>query len=284
MKIPEFDQSSTNQPHLSDIAGAPSQLKNPDAPNAAWHSLALAPQLPLHQAPAGVIQLKEDWNFTPDDYGSLTKTKGKLKFDSDSDWFTQPFKENLLATLNELLDPKRKAPATQGINVSDFFHGHVVVKGSGSQRLKDLRDEHKYQREEQNKKHTGSEVANVTEKNLPNFRKAVAGSMASATAILVDVAKEKDAAVLYHTFEYNNPLKLKAGSSQRNYMTPLGGKPSGYSPPDPDGASSAYRDYLHLLQFAFLVDETGVIHVRPGSISELSTVTGKPEKDRSSID
>jgi hypothetical protein len=55
-------------------------------------------------------------------------------------------------------------------------------------------------------------------------------------------------------------------------------KPAPYSPPDPVNASSYDKEYSHIFQFAFLIDQKGEIHIRPGSVTELSTVTGKPER------
>ena len=243
------------------------------------HELAHTVQHARGDAGTGdTVHLKEDWNFTPTDYAALQKKKGKLTFAADSSWFSQPFRDNLLATLKFSLT--RTPAVTTGISVVDFYHGHVVVKGKAPQRLKDLSDEYVYQREEAQEKRLGGKSVNVTSKNLPQFAKAMNASLPSATALLEDAAKNKDVAVIYHTFEHVNPHKLKAGSPQRNIITPMGGSPASYSPPDVDNASSVYRDYTQLFQFAFLVDENGVIHVRPGSHAELSTVTGKPESDR----
>jgi hypothetical protein len=99
--------------------------------------------------------------------------------------------------------------------------------------------------------------------------------------MLEAAAKLKDVVVIYHTFETNKPSEMKYGSPERNFITPLGGLPRGYSPPNPDSAGSWADEYTDIFQFNFLIDEKGVIHVRPGfaaSSRELSTITGKPEK------
>jgi ribosomal protein L1 len=72
------------------------------------------------------------------------------------------------------------------------------------------------------------------------------------------------------------PSSMKAGSSVRNIMTPIGGTPAGYSPPNENDAGSYIKDYKHVFQFAFLVDEKGVIHLTVGTTSNLSKVTGTP--------
>jgi hypothetical protein len=106
-------------------------------------------------------------------------------------------------------------------------------------------------------------------------------TLPSAQSMLEAAAKLKDVVVIYHTFETNKPSEMKYGSPERNFITPLGGSPRGYSPPNPDSAGSWADEYTDIFQFNFLIDEKGVIHVRPGfaaSSRELSTITGKPEK------
>ena len=92
------------------------------------------------------------------------------------------------------------------------------------------------------------------------------------------------AAVMYHTFEFNQPLDLKAKGQKlnpqdprRHYVTPLDtNMPRQYSPPSP----SYEVEFTHITSFTFLVDGNGAIHVRPFDPSttfttlELSTITG----------
>ena len=68
---------------------------------------------------------------------------------------------------------------------------------------------------------------------------------------------------------------MKPGSATRNILTEVGGKPKGYDPSGTGKSATQYEDsYKEILQFAFLVDEKGVIHVTVGSITTLSKVTG----------
>ena len=245
------------------------------------HELAHVVQQEHGAVPSGVVQRAEDWNFTPADFGDLKKNKGSLKFDSDSGWFPSPFQTNLLETLNFLLDPSRKKPATTGVSTVDFFHGHIAMKGQKSTELHKLTGDYNKVGEAEYGKALGSYVKEVTEKNLPAYKKAVEKTLPSAQAMLNEAAKLKDVVVIYHTFESNRPSDMRAGSPERNFITPLGGSPKSYSPPDPDSAGTWANEFTDIFQFSFLVDEKGVIHVRPGfatSSKELSTVTGKPEK------
>jgi hypothetical protein len=247
------------------------------------HELAHVVQQGRAGVAAGVAQRAEDWNFTPDDFGELKKNKGALKFDSDSSWFPPAFQTNLLDTLNFVLDPARKKPATAGVSTADFFHGHIAMKGQKSTELNKLTGEYnKVGEEEYAKALGGSRINELTAKNLPAYKKAVEKTLPSAQTMLSEAAKLKDVVVIYHTYESNKPADMKYGSPDRNFITPLGGSPKPYSPPNPDSAGSWTKDYpTDILQFNFLVDEKGVIHVRPGfaeSSQELSTITGKPEK------
>lgn len=246
------------------------------------HELAHVVQQSSGRVTAGMVQRAEDWNFTPARFEALTKNKGALKFDSDSNWFPKPFQDNLKDTLNFVLDPTRKKPATQGVNTTDFFHGHIAMKGQQSDELYKLTGEYnKISEAEYTKALGGSRINELTTKNLPAYKTAVENTLPSAKAMLEAAAKLKDVVVIYHTFENNKPGDMKYGSPERNFITPLGGSPKPYSPPNPDSAGSWADEYKSIHQFNFLVDQNGIIHVRPGfasSSQELSTVTGKPEK------
>jgi hypothetical protein len=91
---------------------------------------------------------------------------------------------------------------------------------------------------------------------------------------------------MYHTFEFTTPSDLKAkglrqdpDDPRRNYVTPLDtNQPAQYStPPGPRGYEG---EYTHVISFTFLVDDKGMVHVRPFGVDtgfttlELSTITG----------
>lgn len=241
----------------------------------------------VSQSP-GLVQRKEDWDFTRKDYQILLKKKGALKISSDSSWFPNTFQENLLNTLNFLFDPKAKTPGTEGVNIKDLYHGHVgldkkIHKSGHPQNLSEKRTKFEEKQAELHKKALGGDASNpVTKANVQEFKKAEEASLPLAGDMLTDAAKEKGVVVVYHTFEFSKPSDLKGGSlkpgdPRRNYMTPLDtNTPASFSPPDPENASSWSDNYWELFQFSFLVDEKGEVHVRSGSTKELSSVTGTP--------
>jgi hypothetical protein len=247
--------------------------------------------LNISQSSPTLIQRKgekdEDWDFTPADFEALTKKKGKLKVSSDSSWFPKPFQDNLLATLNALLDPKRIPSATEGVNVRDFYHGHVVLPGKTyptfPSAVTEKRETYYKKKKELYEKALGSERGDVTAENIGKYTEAVKTTLPLAGDVLKEVAKLKGAAVIYHTFEVATPKELSAkgeklaeGDLRRNHITPLDtNKPVPYATANPDSAFFS-PDYFTVLQFSFLVDAKGEVHIRTNSTDELSTVTGKP--------
>jgi len=239
--------------------------------------LTAAPRGMRQRTVGGNPRRAEDWSFTPAEYGALEQGGGSLSFAPGSDWMPEALRKNLQATLEKVLDPALTPAVTEGVNVRDFYHGHVAVP-NGAIPADTSAALAAYSAEEE-KRYTevlGSTVGDVTKKNLKDFRKALEGLQPLLTQVLTPVLKVKGAAVIYHTFEWSGP-EMKAGDPRRNWKTPLDTNvPESFSPPDPDDAGSYERDYDPVFQFAFLVDRQGQIHVRPGSIPELRTVTGEP--------
>lgn len=259
------------------------------------HELTHVVQQTHGRVPAGTIQrdekkpdATEDWDFTPADYAALKKAGKDLTIAADSSWMPKKLQENLLKTLAYVLDPKRKPSATEGVNVKDFFHGHLVIpKDPGiSAEAMDKRTKFEEKMTKETTKALGGESKPVTEQNIGAYTKAIESSLPLFGAALEEGVKAKGAAAIYHTFEYKSPSELAAkgkemevGDPRRNYKTPLDtNTPSPYQPPDKKNASSYTRDYYMYLQFAFLIDNTGAVHVRPSSTTELSSVTGTPIK------
>jgi len=229
-------------------------------------------------APATTAAPVGDWDFTPADYGALKKGGGALSFAPGSEWFPEPLRKNLLATLVKLLDPKLSPTATAGVNVKDFYHGHVLVP-VGKFPAGHFKANETYNKELDSRvgKALGGQTFDpVTAGNLEAFRQALKEVQPFATKVLTPVLTMPGAVVLYHTFELSGP-RMQPGDPRRNWMTPLDtNTPAGYSPPDPDNASSYGRDYNHIFQFAFLIDDQGRIHLQPGSTKQLRAVTGEP--------
>jgi hypothetical protein len=230
----------------------------------------------------------DDWDFTPDDYAQLSAGKKKLRVSSDSSWFPEPFQANVLATLNYLLGPTEGERGTYGVNVRDFYHGHVCIKkekleqeGFPPTNVTDkIGTYHGYKTSAEAT--IGGLTGRVTEQNLPAYTQAVQRSLPAAGDALNEAAKVKNVGIVYHTFEEKEHRpEMRSGDPRRNYWTPNDtNTPEGFTTPDPDFAPSysigPKAPFIHVFEFGFLVDRNGEVHIRPGSLRELSTVTGKP--------
>jgi uncharacterized protein DUF4157 len=241
------------------------------------HELAHARQQSVGRVAQGTVQAKEDWDFTPADYKTLQAGKKDLRFGQDSAWFPSALQDNLLATLKFALTSTKPA-RTAGINVRDFYHGHFVIpKKAMTSDLSTKRSDFGTKSEElQGKALGGHSFDDVTKANLAAYTKAMQATEKLATPLLEAALKIKGAAVIYHTYEASGP-SMKEGSPIRNIRTLIGGSPAGYDPSGTEESANQYLDeYTEILQFAFLVDETGVIHVTTGTTKNLSRVTGTP--------
>lgn len=240
------------------------------------------------------------WNFTPGDFANLQRAKKTLTFAADSAWFPPPLQDNLQKTLEFVLDPARSPSATEGVNAVDFFHGHLVVKkdpataasvktalAQGKKADKELQDARK--REFGKVSFFGGNPIDTPDK-IAKYDKILAGVAPTFTKVLADTAKLPGAAVMYHTFEFNDPSDLKAQGKKRanddprrHYVTSLDtNTPVQYTPPSPD---TYEKDFTHISEFTFQIDGQGAVHVRPfdGSTSittlELGTITGQTYPD-----
>lgn len=173
-------------------------------------------------------------------------------------------------------DPVR----TEGVTVGDFYHGHFLVpKEKMTDALREKRDTFQKQSQElQGKALDGYHYNPVTRDNIVEFTKAMTQTEALATPLLNESLKINGAAVLYHTFEMGQPLGVTPGSPVRNILTKVEDQtPQGYDPSGREVGPNQYRsDYCEILQFAFLVDPKGRIHVTVGTTWHLSRVTGSP--------
>lgn len=266
-------------------------------------------------APAGTVRTQiPGWNFTPEDYAKLKGANKDLTMAPDSSWFPAKLQENLLKTLAFVLGPtvpvlvtppwstpalsfceaaKISPPATEGVNALDFFHGHLVVKkdpATDKEAKEAVRAAEKFDKElkKERKKAIGdvsfTRGYSLTDEKIAAYSKALEKIQPSLTSILDSTLTIPGAAVMYHTFEFNNPQdlkvkgqKLKSDDPRRHYVTPLDtNSPLQYTPP-----TGGYEtEFTHVAKFAFLVDTQGAVHVRPLETStglttlELSTITG----------
>lgn len=225
---------------------------------------------------AAPAQAAEDWDFTPGEYGSLQGQGGDLELAGDSAWVPDKLKSNLLKTLKFALDPKRKPPVTAGVSVKDFYHGHIACpKPCPKATVTALSAFRKAQEAREGAALGGEWFDDVTRANLERYGQALNEGEEAAGRLLQSLLKD-DCKVIYHTYEYSAPKGMKTNDKRRNIKTPIGpGPPAGFVPPKVS-ASSWTQNYCPILQFAFLVDQNGKVHVTLGSTRELSAVTGSP--------
>lgn len=219
----------------------------------------------------------EDWNFTPTNYNDLMSGGGDLTYASDSDWFPQELKDNLKTTLKQALDPKTQPRNTDGVNTKDFYHGHVVCPKPCTDAQTNAIEAWNKAEKAAKTEGMGKEYPTITKEKMAKWKDTMKKVQAAAAAALKSCLKE-GCGVVYHTYEENTPKGMKYGDPRRNLYTPngAGGKPTGFTPPDEGNASSYMQNYCVVLQFAFLVDSSGKIHVTTGTKAELSAITGVP--------
>jgi hypothetical protein len=214
-----------------------------------------------------------DWDFTRADYAALVRLGGALTFDADSAWFPQAFRDNLLATIAAVLDSSRQPISSEGVNTRDFYHGHVGVPNGTA-----LPGEVTRARAPIDAVRS-ARPSSPTADNLAEYRRVDQETLPQAGALLERTARIPGVVVVYHTFETNLPSGIGVGDPLRNWLTPLDtNQPATFTPPDPTSASSWTDNYWSVIQFAFLIDAQGRIHVRLGTVRDLSTVTGRPEE------
>jgi hypothetical protein len=251
----------------------------------------------------------EDWNFTRADYARVTGCGQKLTMASDSNWLPAQVQQNLLNTLDFVFGPTISPPATEGVNATDFFHGHLVIKkdpatasqttaaaAQGSGALSTLDKARTAALGKKVRYPSGypfvTDAKSSDVQKVALYKTAVETVEPSFGQVMSVAATIPRAAVMYHTFEWSNPTDLTAqgqtidpDSPRRCYVTPLDtNSPAPYTLPTglkryegPDG------EYTIVANLSFLVDKTGAVHARPfdagttGFTSlELSTITGSP--------
>jgi hypothetical protein len=254
------------------------------------------PETPKKQTEKEKPSKPEDWDFTPDDYAELTAGKKQLRVSSDSSWVPQPFQDNVLATLNYLLGPTQGERGTYGVNVRDFFHGHVVIKKDNldekfpPDNVADAIQAYNAKETAEYTKALGSTYGKVTQENLPAFSQAVKRTLPAAGDVFKASAGVRNVGVVYHTFEIPEfRPEMRSGSPRRNYFTPNAtNKPEPFATPDLDKAPSytigPNAPFIHVFEFGFLIDRNGEVHITPGSVREFSSFVGKPvESDTTSL-
>lgn len=238
-----------------------------------------------HDGAPDVIRRKETWDFTPANFAALKKSKGDLKIAGDSSWVPAKLQENLLKTLRYVLDAKRSPSATEGINPTDFYHGHLIVpdnKTGLTADAMDARSAYKKEWDNQTAATLGGAYGRVTDKNVGAYTKGIKSVLPLLGQAMEEVMKIKGAAVMYHTFELSDPSDLAdktkrvdPNDPRRNFLTPFDtNTPQPFKLPK--GGKNYLDKYVHYLEFTFLADQSGEVHVRPGGRDPLSTITGAP--------
>ena len=181
------------------------------------HAVTHSAQQP--QAPALQRAPIPGWNFTPTDYAKLRSGGNKLTVAADSTWFPAKLQENLLNTLDALLGSKAAAQPTDGVNALDTFHGHLVVKKAAATD-KDVAtrtaaaakfdSDLKAAREAAIGKMSYATGYKLTDAKIPDYQKAIDKLTPAYTNLLNDTLTIPGAAVMYHTFEFNQPSEITA--------------------------------------------------------------------------
>jgi hypothetical protein len=220
-------------------------------------ALANVPHAPNCPNTSGVA---EDWNFTRADYARLTSCGQRLTMASDSSWLPAQLQQNLLNALDFVFGPTISPPATDGVNATDFFHGHLVIKkdpATASQmnaaiaraskvvaissrdasaalttaRTAALGKKVRFENQSPtNPNDFTSGYPFVTDAKSSDVQKVAAYKTVvenvepSLGQVMSDAAKIPGAAVMYHTFEFHRPADaptLDSNSPRRCYVTPL---------------------------------------------------------------
>jgi hypothetical protein len=229
----------------------------------------------------------DGWNFTHEDYRALVRRGGQLRFASDSDWFPKELRANLKATLDYALDPALSPSVTDGINAKDFYHGHIgcddesraVRREIGQEVEQALKLEDKVFADRGFEHDYLGDTAEATD-TVRRYGEAVKAGETVFGEMLERLIRRKlckRLLVVYHTYEAHHPADgvLRNHDPRRNIVTyddKL--KPIGFRPPELDNASSWTDLFANVMQFAFLVDREGVIHVTFGTTHQLARVTG----------
>ncbi len=234
----------------------------------------------LAMSPVSLAGKPESWNFTPKDYGILIKKHKKLTFAKDSAWLPSEVKKNLTDTLKFVLNPRLIPASTNGVNNSDLYHGHLACDGKSEG--PSIMGEAEAQMEGVFQKRGLEWFQSPTSETLTQYNDAIREMEGIYSQALKKVFSEKICprpVVIYHTYEFSMPKGMSVSDPHRNLLTRFGADaPEYYRPPNPDSASSWEKEFADLLQFAFLIDQKGVVHVTWGSTAQLSRVTGKPER------
>jgi hypothetical protein len=223
----------------------------------------------------------EKWNFTPEDYAHLLQSGGSLTFSSESQWLPRTYLENVQETLVHALKKSEGPSVTDGVNVTDFFHGHVLCEGRNRYQ-KVFETPVESQIDEVFSRHHEKSFVFLSELLFPLFRNAmneVQSILGKTLEWTLNPENCERSGVLYHSYEVVAPAdapQMPPNDPRRNFWKQNGKVSVDHFQADESHPwKSPGGDSVYIAQIAFLIDQKGTIHVTYGSLRELSLIVGK---------
>lgn len=230
-----------------------------------------------------VLAQAEDWDFTPDDYSRLYALGGQLELAPDSAWFPKKLFQNLKATLEHVLSSETQPSMTEGVNLTDFQHGHVACADPNPHPDEEKFVDHDNWGRRVLQKAMGTQfddwIFKMTVDKIPQLASALTEIEKQTGELfqkILDPNYCKEPVIYYHSFEdIYESRGIVTGDPRRNFRTPLKSSiVEGFIPPIP-GISSSWTDLAtQVAAFVFLVDERGLVHVSWRSNYSLMKFTG----------
>ncbi len=213
-----------------------------------------------------------DWDFSREDYQTLIDSGGELTFHSDSDWYPEVLKKNLLVVLNYVLNPNLEPASTYGINTDDFFHGHIECLNVEADAY------------EMSEKYWGLfEGSFLKEFSVPWWDVEIPDLdptqfyqytlfLEKALSVFLKQTVIPNCPSLvgsYHTFEWSRPEGMDINSPRRILSVKVGQQKVEHV-----RERQKFEDeHTTVIHFAFLIDTQGQIHVVHGTDKDLYKVT-----------
>jgi hypothetical protein len=203
-----------------------------------------------------------------------------LRLAPDSRWLPTKLRDNLFKLVGFALNPVNAidgVPLSQGINLYDLFHGHLIVKKPGQ--IADSRFVEARQRHDA----FGSAYSDAIVAAIPELastwhihgsvhsdaqqRRRIRAADHSVAPMLEELvlwllATFPDADMLYHSYEWRKPPGITVKSSNRHLLVPL--DPRRGEPAARGDLDDYEQIYIGLQQLCFLVSPTGHLYLRGG--------------------
>lgn len=223
----------------------------------------------------------EQWNFTREDFAKLRASGRELTFSNSSAWFPPELKANLKRVLEYSLDQGLQPTSSDGVNLKDFFHGHLVCVSSAGKisEMQTLADEALESGFKSEGLMRWQSRTDMNFESHPKFTRALKLSEKNSGAVFRKIIREHDCselAAVYHTYEYTQPPGMSIHDSRRHLRLAIGSNEVRHDHPVDTSKMSVLelinrpgpRD-AYIGHFGFLVDRSGVITVTVASGAEL---------------